>query len=191
MFTYFGLRILIEYMNQGDVSDVCAVLSTLLSARVFGVLMLTLCGMVCVFGIGGLLLKSTMNVLKNITTNEEMNASRYPWLLDDSGNFLNRFDSGSMLTNLLDFFFHRIDYRTTLDLPPIRAGVVGKKHQCNDEECLMNEPVVNAGAGNLSPIHSRHGAHGAHGAHDHNHEHANGGEPKKGFVVEGQENNAL
>ena len=66
-------------------------------------LALTLCATACFLALSFFLGQQYSNMCKNITTNERMNASRYPWHQDDNGRFLNRFDTGSLAKNLAEF----------------------------------------------------------------------------------------
>ncbi len=158
LFSVMGWLNLVNYMRQyTSTSDACDVISTLVSRNFFGVLCLTLCANICTCGLGFLLAQQTSNMMNNITTNERINAKRYPWLQDDSGTkFVNRFDSGSTWTNVVEFLTKSRDYTQTYDMPPVRAGVLLKNNCCGDKDCKndtnLREPLV----------------------HDHDHDHVDG-----------------
>ena len=137
LFSIFGWWSIAMYiMEQGEGGgSACSIVSTLFSKRIFGAVMLNLCATGCTFGIGFLTAQNVSNIQNNITTNERINQNRYPWLQDDEGKFLNRFDFGSTWLNVVDFFFHTVDYRKTFDMPAIRAGAFGKALACKDGDC--------------------------------------------------------
>jgi ankyrin repeat protein len=60
-------------------------------------------------------------VLNNITANEIINASRYPYLRSkDTNRFFNPFDNGKS-ANLAEFFFAKMDYYRLFSLPHSRG----------------------------------------------------------------------
>ncbi|GMH53588.1 hypothetical protein TL16_g01484 [Triparma laevis f. inornata] len=164
LFSVFGWWNMVEYMKQANMAgEWCKVVEALVSMRVFGMLSLTLCANACTLGLGFLLAQQSSNMLNNISTNERINAKRYPWLQDDQGRFLNRYDLGSVFANLAEFWGKKKDYRETYELPEIRKGAVGVKEKCCDDEGCEGEGIslVNVGGG----------AGGEVGGHNHAHNH--------------------
>ena len=157
LFSIFGWYNLVAFLNASDASSQwCKVVEALVGMRAFGFLMLTLCATACFLALSFLLGQQYSNMCNNITTNERMNASRYPWLQDDNGKFLNRFDTGSLVKNLSEFWLKTKDYRGVYDMPEIRKGAVGKDRCCDDEGCDEGIALVErgkAGAGGHSHGH--------------------------------------
>jgi len=60
-------------------------------------------------------------VLSNLTANEVINASRYPYLRGKDNRFFNPFDKGKS-ANLAEFFFARVDYANLFSLHNRRPG---------------------------------------------------------------------
>jgi hypothetical protein len=66
---------------------------------------LSLCAFLSVVSLclAALLIEQSINISKNITTNERLNRSRYPWMNDSQGKPFNHFDRG-MIINTLEFW---------------------------------------------------------------------------------------
>ncbi|GMH47500.1 hypothetical protein TrVE_jg4874 [Triparma verrucosa] len=169
LFSVFGWWNMVEYMKQaGMAGEWCKVVEALVSMRVFGMLSLTLCANACSVGLGFLLGQQISNMLNNITTNERINAKRYPWLQDDEGRFLNRYDLGSIFSNTLEFLSKSKDYTETCELPEIRKGAVAKK--CCDDEGCESEGISLVNVGGTGEGGGVGGAEDDHGhSHSHNH----------------------
>lgn len=79
-----------------------------------GSLWLTVCLAILAF-------EQTANIFLNLTSNERINKSKYPWLHDEDGKFSNRFDRGPMI-NFLEFwglFGFEIDYKNIFNISDI------------------------------------------------------------------------
>ena len=157
LFSAFGWINIVKYLKEQEITDACDVVGALASQRMWGVLVLTLCANVCALSLSFLLGQQVGNLMGNITTNERINSSRYPWLLDDEGKrFVNRYDTGSTIANCKEFWGKTRDYRRTYDLPPVRAGHVF----CSDGCCEPQAMTQVSGGG-----------HGHDHAHGHGHGH--------------------
>ena len=53
--------------------------------------------------VAALLIEQSINITMNITTNERLNRSRYPWMNDSLGNPYNHYDKGC-IRNILEFW---------------------------------------------------------------------------------------
>jgi len=167
LFSIFGWTNVLSYLRQEDHSDFCAVVIALTAQRIWGLAALTLCSSLCALSLSFLLFQQVGNIAGNITTNERMNSSRYPWLLDDEGKrFVNRYDTGSMWANAKEFWTKSKDYRRTYSLPPVPKGRLGMA--CRDGCCeeMEMEPLSDGGG--------RGGGRGEHGHSHSHHEHENG-----------------
>lgn len=92
--------------------------------------------------LGALLFEQSYNILKNITTNERLNGSRYPWMTDNLGNPFNRFDRG-FANNFLEFWCapgYCKDYYNEFGDPPPPKSI----------ESFELLPLVSGGNLNLS-----------------------------------------
>jgi hypothetical protein len=155
-FATFGWMNLVAYLEQQKHSDFCDVVQALASQRIWGMLVLTLVASLCALSLSILLFQQVGNIFSNITTNERINAKRYPWLLDDElKRFVNRFDTGSAWVNTMEFWSLSKDYKKTYDLPPVRANAL-----CRDG-CCEAQPMIEMTEG--------------HG-HDHGHDHGHSAE---------------
>ena len=80
----------------------CGAVSHLLNMRYF--FATSLCALLIIISviIAALLAEQSMNIAMNITTNERLNRSRYPWMCDSLGQPFNHYDRG-ILKNILEF----------------------------------------------------------------------------------------
>lgn len=81
----------------------CGSVSHLLDMRYFFATSLCALLIMITFILAALLTEQTINIAKNITTNERLNQSRYPWMSDSLGQPFNHFDRG-ILKNILEFW---------------------------------------------------------------------------------------
>jgi len=133
--------------------DLCDIVYGLFDDSCFGLFTLTMCASACSLGLGFLLAQQCNNIRRNITTNERMNAKRYPWIMDDENNFFIRFSRGS-IKNIVEFIFSGVDYQTTYDIPPLPSGYVGRRkrlggaHEGKDADAqhpLLADSLVEGG----------------------------------------------
>jgi len=100
-------------------SDACITLVALFGREYFFVVVMCGLAIVSLVGIGALFVDQLVNISANITVNEKINRSRYPWMLDDHGLPCNRFNRG-IVVNTLEFwglFGCAVDYTKTFDMP--------------------------------------------------------------------------
>ena len=90
-------------INKGGVGSGWDVASVLFGRKLFYLVIFCAFLMVVTVGLVALFLEQTINIIRNQTTNERMNAARYAWMTDKAGKPCNRFDKG-VVTNLLEFF---------------------------------------------------------------------------------------
>jgi hypothetical protein len=126
---YASMLIRALQRELGFNASACVALGTLLDEKYFFATALTvfLCG--ATLALGALLTEQSVNVAKNITTNERLNRSRYPWMHDSDGKPFNNFDRG-VCVNTLEFWgvpgFQR-DYYAEFELPQQPAAPAAAK----------------------------------------------------------------
>lgn len=94
-----------------------------------------------------------MNITRNITANERINRSRYPWMNDEHGQPLNHYDRG-FLKNILEFWAvagYRVDYFAEFDVLPAKiarekglllgdsSGTPGTNIECPPDVSLLRK----------------------------------------------------
>ena len=125
-------------------ASACVAVSILLDEKYFFATALT--GFLCIatLALAALLMEQTVNIARNITTNERLNRSRYPWMNDAQGKPFNHFDRG-IIANSLEFWrvpgFQR-DYFTEFDLPQLDTDVKGPADRNAEamNSSFMNQP---------------------------------------------------
>ena len=86
----------------------------------------TLCVVLCAITLilAALLLEQSTNAARNITANERINRSRYPWMNNEQGLPFNHYDKG-FYRNVLEFWHvpgYKIDYFSEFDMQPNKVG---------------------------------------------------------------------
>ena len=123
-------------------ASACVAVSILLDEKYFFATALT--GFLCIatLALAALLMEQTVNIARNITTNERLNRSRYPWMNDAQGKPFNHFDRG-IIANTFEFWrvpgFQR-NYFVEFDLPQLDADMKEPSHR-NAE--AMNSSFIN------------------------------------------------
>lgn len=111
------------HRELGFSPSACVAVTNLLDEEYFFATALTAFLCLASLALGALLAEQAVNIARNITTNERLNGSRYPWMNDSQGQPFNHFDRG-MLVNILEFWCvpgFRRDYFTEFELPHAAA----------------------------------------------------------------------
>ena len=123
-------------------ASACVAVSILLDEKYFFATALT--GFLCIatLALAALLMEQTVNIARNITTNERLNRSRYPWMNDAQGKPFNHFDRG-IFANTLEFWrvpgFQK-DYFAEFDLPQLD---IDRKEPIRRNGEAMNSSFMN------------------------------------------------
>jgi hypothetical protein len=138
---------LVREINTADVGNGWDVAEILFGRKLFYLLSFCIFLMMVSVGLVALFLEQTINITKNQTTNERMNAGRYAWMTDKAGKPCNRFDRGAF-TNTLEFFgasCFAVDYLSVFVIPDSsdrRKGSVDE-HRADSKLLLQGSPVRN------------------------------------------------
>jgi hypothetical protein len=140
------------------------VLGTLLSQSYFFVFFLLSYVIVITCGLTFLLVEQCSNIVRNVTTNERINRSRYAWMKGPDGRPFNRFDKG-VIANVLDFFLvpgFAVDYTTIMEIPEAVKKSKSVTSTTVETSGTASSPTMNA-------LHADNGHDHSH-SHDHGHE---------------------
>lgn len=117
----FIIRTLARELNQ-----VCGITEALVGPHYFFVTTLLACTLVLEIGLLALLFDQVTNIVMNRTVNEKLNYARYPYMIDEAGNYCNKFDKG-WFSNIMEFLHvpgYFIDYTSLFDTPTSNVEVV-------------------------------------------------------------------
>lgn len=138
------IEILIRALSRrSERSGPAFVLGELLSQEYFFVTFLLAYILIVTAGLLFLTVEQTSNILRNVTTNERINKSRYAWMKGPDGRPFNRFDKG-IIANVLDFLLipgRSVDYYSIMDIPP---AVKKDKKSDMEMKTLNSSATVNA-----------------------------------------------
>jgi hypothetical protein len=140
------------------------VVGNLLSQNYFFVFVLLVYMIVITAGLTFLMVEQCSNIIKNVTTNERINRSRYAWMKGPDGRPFNRFDRG-VWVNLLDFLLvpgFAINYSTVMEIPEAVKRRAKKPAIGAD-----SASAAVAGAPTMNALHVDNGHDHSH-THDHN-----------------------
>lgn len=104
---------------QRELQGRCGIAENLLGAHYLFPSVLLSASIVLAISLAILTYDQINNILRNQTVNEKVNYTRYPWMVDETGSFNNRFDRGWIL-NLLEFLQipgYSVDYMCIFDIP--------------------------------------------------------------------------
>lgn len=120
LFATLMIRSLVRELGQ-----VCGVAEALLGPHYFFVTSLLAVTLAVEVGLIALLFDQMTNIVMNRTVNEKLNYSRYPYMVDEFGNYCNKFDKG-WFSNIMEFFQvpgYYIDYMNLFDSPAANVEV--------------------------------------------------------------------
>mmetsp|Transcript_34523 Transcript_34523/g.32890 ORF Transcript_34523/g.32890 Transcript_34523/m.32890 type:complete len:730 (+) Transcript_34523:362-2551(+) len=149
LYTVMLIRALNREINYNN-SQACIAVGRILGREYF--FSLALCAFLSVvsLGLSALLIEQCINISKNITTNERLNRSRYPWMNDSLGKPFNHFDKG-LFKNTLEFWRfpgYEKDYYQEFCLPSVeRKNEKVMDSTINDDNNAIKRPSINDNRG--------------------------------------------
>lgn len=163
-------------IRANDKTGPAFVLGTLLSQNYFFVTVLLVYVLAITCGLTFLLVEQSTNIVRNVTTNERINRSRYAWMQGPDGRPLNRFDRGPV-RNVLDFLLVpgvAVNYFTVMDIPEVAASKHPRKRRQKQQEGVTTGggQTVNAMHSAAEKDHEQCDDHGHDHGHGHSHSHS-------------------
>lgn len=146
-FEALAVSTLVREVNDAGFGNGWDVAEILFARRLFYLVAFSIFLMVVTVGLVALFLEQTINITRNQTTNERLNAVRYSWMTDKAGKPCNKFDRG-WAVNVLEFFWvpgFSVNYFDVFVVPDEGDDC----HRANSKLSMLDSPVRNKLHGNL------------------------------------------